>query len=93
MNITQWRKHIAWVGQNPLLLQGSIKENLLLGDIEATDAQIDQALCLAQAKEFTDKLGLNSEIKDGGLGVSVGQAQRLAIARALLRQGHFTFTR
>ncbi|MGC6396283.1 ATP-binding cassette, subfamily C, CydD [Pasteurella multocida] len=88
MNITQWRKHIAWVGQNPLLLQGSIKENLLLGDIEATDVQIDQALCLAQAKEFTDKLGLNSEIKDGGLGVSVGQAQRLAIARALLRQGH-----
>ncbi|HIF5499992.1 cysteine/glutathione ABC transporter permease/ATP-binding protein CydD [Pasteurella multocida] len=88
MNITQWRKHIAWVGQNPLLLQGSIKENLLLGDIEATDAQIDQALCLAQAKEFTDKLGLNSEIKEGGLGVSVGQAQRLAIARALLRQGH-----
>ncbi|MCH4803479.1 cysteine/glutathione ABC transporter permease/ATP-binding protein CydD [Pasteurella multocida] len=88
MNITQWRKHIAWVGQNPLLLQGSIKENLLLGDIKATDAQIDQALCLAQAKEFTDKLGLNSEIKDGGLGVSVGQAQRLAIARALLRQGH-----
>ncbi|MCL7791798.1 heme ABC transporter permease/ATP-binding protein CydD [Pasteurella multocida] len=88
MNITQWRNHIAWVGQNPLLLQGSIKENLLLGDIEETDAQIDQALCLAQAKEFTDKLGLNSEIKDGGLGVSVGQAQRLAIARALLRQGH-----
>ncbi|AWB53862.1 cysteine/glutathione ABC transporter permease/ATP-binding protein CydD [Pasteurella multocida] len=88
MNITQWRKHIAWVGQNPLLLQGSIKENLLLGDIEATDAQIDQALCLAQAKEFTDKLGLNSEIKEGGLGVSVGQAQRLAIARALLRQGY-----
>ncbi|HDR0673981.1 TPA: cysteine/glutathione ABC transporter permease/ATP-binding protein CydD [Pasteurella multocida] len=88
MNITQWRKHIAWVGQNPLLLQGSIKENLLLGDIEATDVQIDQALCLAQAKEFTDKLGLNSEIKDGGLGVSVGQAQRLAITRALLRQGH-----
>ncbi|XWY22110.1 heme ABC transporter permease/ATP-binding protein CydD [Bisgaard Taxon 45] len=87
MNLTQWRKHIAWVGQNPLLLQGTIKENLLLGDIVATDAQIEQALRLAQAKEFTDKLGLQSEIKDGGLGLSVGQAQRLAIARALLRQG------
>ncbi|MGC6247122.1 heme ABC transporter permease/ATP-binding protein CydD [Bisgaard Taxon 45] len=87
MNLTQWRKHIAWVGQNPLLLQGTIKENLLLGDIVATDTQIEQALRLAQAKEFTDKLGLQSEIKDGGLGLSVGQAQRLAIARALLRQG------
>ena len=42
----------------------------------------------AQAKEFTDKLGLDSEIKDGGIGVSVGQAQRLAIARALLRKGN-----
>ncbi len=64
------------------------KENLLLGDIQATDAQIEQALISAQAKEFTDKLGLDSEIKDGGIGVSVGQAQRLAIARALLRKGN-----
>lgn len=87
-NLAQWRKQIAWVGQNPLLLQGTIKENLLLGDIQANEAEIDRALTLAQAKEFTDKLGLNYEIKDGGLGVSVGQAQRLAIARALLRQGN-----
>ena len=85
--LSDWRKQIAWVGQNPLLLQGSIKENLLLGDIQATDAQIKQALISAQAKEFTDKLGLDSEIKDGGIGVSVGQAQRLAITRALLRKG------
>lgn len=87
LNINQWRKQIAWVGQNPLLLKGTIKENLLLGDIEANDNQIEQALIQAQAKEFTDKLGLDSDIKDGGLGVSVGQAQRLAIARALLRRG------
>ena len=86
--LSDWRKQIAWVGQNPLLLQGSIKENLLLGDIQATNEQIEQALISAQAKEFTDKLGLNSEIKDGGIGVSVGQAQRLAIARALLRKGN-----
>ena len=45
------------------------------------------ALSQAQATEFTDKLGLDYEIKDGGLGISVGQAQRLAIARALLRKG------
>ncbi|MGC7589408.1 heme ABC transporter permease/ATP-binding protein CydD [Bisgaard Taxon 46] len=87
LTINQWRKQIAWVGQNPLLLKGTIKENLLLGDIEANDNQIEQTLIQAQAKEFTDKLGLDSEIKDGGLGISVGQAQRLAIARALLRRG------
>ncbi|OOF36375.1 heme ABC transporter permease/ATP-binding protein CydD [Rodentibacter heidelbergensis] len=86
-NLTQWRKNIAWVGQNPLLLQGTIKENLLLGNIQANDEEIDHALQLAQAKTFTDKLGLNYEIKDGGLGISVGQAQRLAITRALLRKG------
>ena len=87
-NLADWRKHIAWVGQNPLLLQGTIKENLLLGDIQANDEEINQALMRSQAKEFTDKLGLHHEIKDGRLGVSVGQAQRLAIARALLRKGN-----
>lgn len=87
-NLADWRKHIAWVGQNPLLLQGTIKENLLLGDVQANDEEINQALIRSQAKEFTDKLGLHHEIKDGGLGVSVGQAQRLAIARALLRKGN-----
>ena len=86
-DLTDWRKHIAWVGQNPLLLQGTIKENLLLGNIQANQAEIDRALALAQAKTFTDKLGLNYEIKEGGIGISVGQAQRLAIARALLRKG------
>ena len=86
-NLADWRKHIAWVGQNPLLLQGTIKENLLLGDIQTSDEKIHRALSQAQATEFTDKLGLDYEIKDGGLGISVGQAQRLAIARALLRKG------
>ena len=87
-DLAEWRKHIAWVGQNPLLLQGSIRENLLLGDIQADESEIDNALQQAHAKEFCDKLGLDSEIKDGGLGVSVGQAQRLAVARALLRKGN-----
>lgn len=85
---TQWHNAIAWVGQNPLLLQGSIRENLLLGGINASENAIRHALQQAQAATFTKKLGLDSEIKEGGIGLSVGQAQRLAIARALLRPRH-----
>ena len=55
--------NILRVGQNPLLLQGTIKENLLLGNIQANDEEINQALMRSQAKEFTDKLGLHHEIK------------------------------
>lgn len=88
LSLNEWRKNIAWVGQNPLLLQGTIRENLLLGDIQATDEQIAQALEQAQAKAFCDQLGLDFLIKEGGIGLSVGQAQRLAIARSLLRQGN-----
>ncbi len=83
----QWRKYIAWVGQNPRLLQGTLRENILLGKGNIDDIQIQQALYLANAKEFTDKTGLDFKIQEGGIGLSVGQAQRIAIARALLQQG------
>lgn len=86
LNLAHWRQHIAWVGQNPLLLQATIRENLCLGNIQASDQQIEQALSQALALEFCQKLGLDYLIKEGGQGLSVGQAQRLAIARALLRQ-------
>lgn len=88
LNKVKWRNAIAWVGQNPLLLQGTIRENLLLGGINATNEAIQHALQQAQASIFTDKIGLDAEIKEGGIGISVGQAQRLAIARALLRNRH-----
>ncbi len=88
LSLNEWRKNIAWVGQNPLLLQGTIRENLLFGDIQATDEQITQALEQAQATSFCAKLGLNFLIREGGIGLSVGQAQRLVIARSLLRQSN-----
>lgn len=86
LNVDDWRAQIAWVGQNPLLLAATIRENLLLGNPQASDQQLEQALDAAYAKEFTDKLGLDYPIQEGGSGISGGQAQRLAIARALLRQ-------
>ncbi|QEH08584.1 cysteine/glutathione ABC transporter permease/ATP-binding protein CydD [Histophilus somni] len=88
LSLNEWRKNIAWVGQNPLLLQGTIRENLLFGDIQATDEQITQALEQAQASSFCAKLGLDFLIREGGIGLSVGQAQRLVIARSLLRQSN-----
>ncbi|AWX15111.1 thiol reductant ABC exporter subunit CydD [Mergibacter septicus] len=85
LDLVQWRQRIAWVGQNPLLLQGTIRENLLLANPNADDRTIQQALIEAYADEFTQKCGLDKPLQDGGIGISVGQAQRLAIARALLK--------
>ncbi|QDJ12629.1 thiol reductant ABC exporter subunit CydD [Mergibacter septicus] len=85
LDLVQWRQRIAWVGQNPLLLQGTIRENLLLANPNADDRAIQQALIEAYADEFTQKCGLDKPLQDGGIGISVGQAQRLAIARALLK--------
>lgn len=87
LNLQQWHQHIAWVGQNPLLLEGSLKENLQLGCEDASENEIYQALEIACATEFVQELGLDYEIKERSQGLSGGQAQRIAIARALLRKG------
>lgn len=85
LDIAQWREKLAWVGQNPQLMKGTLRENILLGNQQATEAQIERALQLSKADEFVHRLGLDSEIHDANLGISGGQAQRIAIARALLR--------
>ena len=64
------------------------KKIYFLGDIQATDEQIEQALISAQAKEFTDKLGLDSEIKDGGIGVVRRPSATLSYRSRLLRKGN-----
>ena len=69
------------------MFSGTIAENMRNVKEDATDEEIIEALKMACAWKFVERLqdGINSEIKEGGAGFSEGQAQRLSIARALLR--------
>lgn len=79
---------IAVVPQKPFLFSGTIASNLRFGRPEATDAELWQALEIAQSKDFVSERPkqLDSYIAQGGTNVSGGQRQRLAIARALVRK-------
>ncbi|ENQ5771829.1 cysteine/glutathione ABC transporter permease/ATP-binding protein CydD [Vibrio fluvialis] len=84
-----WRKQISWVGQNPLLVHGTIRDNVTLGKSNIADAQVQAVLDSSFAAEFISKHGLDYPISDRSGGLSVGQAQRLALARAMLQNGQF----
>lgn len=81
---------IGYVTQKAILFSGDIRENVLFGESrgDATDENVRQALELAQANEFVEKLpvGIDAPIAEGGTNVSGGQKQRLSIARALARK-------
>jgi ABC-type transport system involved in cytochrome bd biosynthesis fused ATPase/permease subunit len=82
-----WRRRIAWVPQRPQLFAGSIRANVTLGDPDAGTARVRRALADAGALDFVDALphGLDTTVSDGGVGLSAGQRQRIALARAFLR--------
>ena len=82
-----WRRHVAYVGQETVLFHQSIRENLLWARPDASDDELREALELASA-EFVYSLpaGLDTVAGDRGVLLSSGQRQRIAIARALLRQ-------
>ena len=78
-------KNIGFVPQKAVLFSGTIRENLLWGDSDATDDEIYDALRVAQATDVVDiKGGLDAEILANGKNLSGGQRQRLTIARALV---------
>lgn len=80
------RSLISFVPQSNMLFSGSLRENITLLNPNATDEDIEEALKLACADEFVESLpaGLETKLGEDGSGISQGQAQRLAIARALL---------
>lgn len=83
---TATRCNFAYVPQGNTLFSGTIRENLLFGNPDATTAQMHEALRLALA-DFVHELpeGIDTRCGEGGSGFSEGQAQRIAIARAILR--------
>ena len=87
-DMTELRNMIGIVPQKAVLFHGSIRENLLWGNENASEQEIEQAIEIAQAKEFLDsKEGrLDFTIAQGGKNLSGGQRQRLTIARALVRK-------
>lgn len=80
------RKLFAYVPQGNLLLSGTLRENLTIVNSDATDAEISTALYVSTMDEFATKLpqGLDTVLGENGMGLSEGQAQRLAIARAIV---------
>lgn len=87
-SLAELRKRIGVVPQKCVLFQGTIADNIRWGNREATDEEINAALCVAQAKDFVDAKegGINYMISEGGKNLSGGQKQRLTIARAIVRK-------
>ncbi|PWI16630.1 ABC transporter [Streptomyces sp. Act143] len=85
-DLDQWRSQVAWVPQRPQLFAGTIAENVRLARPAADDAAVRRALADAGALEFVDALpqGADTVLGEDGAGLSAGQRQRLALARAFL---------
>ena len=95
-NLTEWRKKISYVSQNSFLLDGTIQKNIAFNYVE--DEKIDKnkinkALSTAELKTKVDKLsdGLNAQVGHGGIKLSGGEKQRVAISRALYNSPEIIF--
>ncbi|MGI3202074.1 thiol reductant ABC exporter subunit CydC [Streptomyces sp. GLT-R25] len=85
-SLEEWRSQVAWVPQRPHLYAGSVAENVRLARPDADDSAVRRALSDAGALEFVDALpeGVRTVLGEEGAGLSAGQRQRLALARAFL---------
>ncbi|HYT27332.1 MAG TPA: ABC transporter ATP-binding protein, partial [Actinomycetota bacterium] len=85
LRLASLRRHVAAAFEEPILFSASVRENLLLGTRDASDAEIAEALAVARAEFVLDlPWGLDTRIGEQGLSLSGGQRQRLALARAVI---------
>lgn len=86
VKLHSYRRNLGVVLQDEFLFEGSIRENILFPNPEATEAQLQQAVKASYVNEFTDRFddGLDTLIGERGVKLSGGQRQRIAIARAIL---------
>jgi len=87
LDLAAWRRQIAWVPQRPHLFEGTVASNIALGQPDATAADIARAAAAAGAAEFIAALpgGYAAPLGERGSRLSAGQRQRIALARAFLR--------
>jgi ATP-binding cassette subfamily C protein CydCD len=85
--LQKWRDNLAWVPQNPYLFNDTIAANIRLSRLDATDSAVQNAARQAHADEFIDRLpqGYATMVGERGARLSAGQAQRIALARAFLK--------
>lgn len=86
MDVTEWRDHVAVVGQDPYIFDDTLRYNLTIADRDATQDDVERICEIARVDEFIDDLpdGYETTVGDDGVRLSGGQKQRVAIARALL---------
>lgn len=85
-SLTEWQRQIAYIPQHPYIFSLSLADNIRFYEPDASNHQVDQAIDAAGLREFVDQLPMGSmqRIGEGGRTLSGGQAQRIALARALL---------
>ena len=83
--LSQWRSHLAWLGQDPQLFHGSVRDNVAMADPDMDDETVRSLLEKANVLDFVNQqaLGTDHPVGEQMSGISVGVAQRIALARAL----------
>ncbi|MCY4329491.1 MAG: cysteine/glutathione ABC transporter permease/ATP-binding protein CydD [Endozoicomonadaceae bacterium] len=93
INLQQYHKYVGWLNQSPSLIHGSVADNVRLGVETLDDDAVNEALKQAYATEFVEKMadGIHTPLGENASRLSVGQAQRITLARTLIRKGQLIF--